>query len=117
PVSSLPPLDRPDDPTVPILLLLAAEIASGGLDNSLAQYGHSRNAAPDLIRSGIQAVTGAFVLTSLLTLQHPVATRVASVFALAVTLGDLGARFWRHRRDFAGSLRTPEAPAGRPSLT
>ena len=117
PVFCLPSLDRPDDPTVPILLLLAAEIASGGLDNSLAQYGHSRSAAPDLIRSGIQAVTGAFVLTSLLTLQHPVAARVATVFALAVTLGDLGARFWRHRRDFAGSLRTPEAPAGRPSLT
>jgi CDP-diacylglycerol--glycerol-3-phosphate 3-phosphatidyltransferase len=116
PVFYLPSIDRPDDPTVPILLLLAAEFACGGLDNSLAQYGHTRRAAPDLVRSGIQAATGAFVLTSLLTLQHPVAARVATVFALAVTLGDLGARFWRHRRDFAGSL-TPEAPAGRPSLT
>ena len=117
PVLYLPSLDRPDDPTVPILLLLAAEFACGGLDNSLAQYGHPRSAGPDLVRSGIQAATGAFVLTSLLTLQHPVAARVATVFALAVTLGDLGARFWRHRRDFAGSLRTPEAPAGRASLT
>jgi CDP-diacylglycerol--glycerol-3-phosphate 3-phosphatidyltransferase len=116
PAFYLPSLDRPDDPTVPILLLLAAEFASGGLDNSLAQYGHGRTAAPDLVRSGIQAATGAFVLTSLLTLRHPVAARVATVFALAVTLGDLGARFWRHRRDFAGSLR-PSAPAGRPSLT
>ena len=116
PAFYLPSLDRPVDPTVPILLLLAAEFACGGLDNSLAQYRHFRSAGPDLLRSGIQAATGAFVLTSLLTLRHPVAARVATVFALAVTLGDLGARFWRHRRDFAGSLR-PSEPAGRPSLT
>lgn len=117
PAFYLPALDRPDDPTVPILLLLAAEFASGGLDNSLAQAGHARSAAPDLFRSGIQAASGAVVLAALLAWGNPPVARVATVFALAVTLGDLFARFWRNRQDFAGSLRTPSAPAGRPFLT
>ncbi|MNC87815.1 hypothetical protein D3C83_35750 [compost metagenome] len=76
---------------------------------------HPRDAKSLAAMASRQA--GAVVLTSLIAWRNPPVARMATVFALAVTLGDLGARFWRHRRDFAGSLRTPSAPAGRPSLT
>jgi hypothetical protein len=103
PVFYLPALDRPDDPTLAILGLLAAELAAGGLDNSLAQMGFIRSAAPDLARSGIQAVCGAVLLWSLLSGGAPEVARLAAILALGVTVGDLGARFWRHRKAFASA--------------
>lgn len=99
PVFYLPALDRPDDPTVAILGLLAAEFAQGGLDNSLVQMGHPRTAGPDLFRSAIQAVCGAVSLSALLSGIGPGVALAATLFALGVTLGDLGTRVWRHRLD------------------
>jgi cardiolipin synthase len=106
PVFYLPALDRPDDPTFAILALLAAELAAGGLDNSLVQMGYARGAGPDLFRSGIQAACGAALLFALLTGASPRIALAATLFALGVTLGDLGARFWRHRGDFRSEAAT-----------
>lgn len=100
PVFYLPALDRTDDPTFAILALLAAEFAQGGLDNSLAQMGYARGAGPDLLRSGVQAACGAVLLWALLSGAGPGIAMAATLFALGVTLGDLGVRFWRHREDF-----------------
>ena len=100
PVFYLPALDRPDDPTVAILGLLAAEFAAGGLDNSLVQAGHARTAGPDLARSAIQAVCGAALILALWTGRAPWLPLAATLFALGTTLGDLGMRFWRHRETF-----------------
>jgi CDP-diacylglycerol--glycerol-3-phosphate 3-phosphatidyltransferase len=100
PVFYLTAIDRADDPTFWILALLAAEFAEGGLDNSLVQLGHARGPLPDLLRSGVQAVCGAVLLWALLSGATPRTATAATMFALGVTLGDLGARLWRHRRDF-----------------
>ena len=100
PVFFLPALDRTDDPTFAILALLAAEFAAGGLDNSLVQMGYARGAGPDLFRSGVQASCGAVLLWALLSGAVPRIALAATLFALGVTLGDLGVRFWRHRGDF-----------------
>ena len=100
PVFYLPALDRSDDPTFAILGLLAAEFAAGGLDNSLAQMGHARGPTPDLVRSGVQAVCGVVAFSALLSGVGPGIALGATLFALGVTLGDLGARVWRHRADF-----------------
>lgn len=100
PVFYLPALDRPDDPTFSILSLLAAEFAQGGLDNSLVQMGYVRSPMPDLIRSGVQAACGAVLIWALVSGASPRTATVATLFALGVTLGDLGTRISRHRRDF-----------------
>jgi CDP-diacylglycerol--glycerol-3-phosphate 3-phosphatidyltransferase len=101
PVFYLPALDRPDDPTFAILALLAAEFAQGGLDNSLVQMGYVRSPVPDLLRSGVQAACGAVLIWALVSGATPRTATAATVFALGMTLGDLGTRVWRHRRDFA----------------
>jgi phosphatidylglycerophosphate synthase len=108
PLFYLPALDRPDDPTVAILGLLAAELAAGGLDNSLVQMGYARPPGPDLARSGIQATCGAILLWALLWGKAPNVALAATLFALGTTLGDLGVRFWRHRDAF----RAPQVAAG-----
>src|SRR5262245_20342308 len=111
PVFYLPALDRPDDPTFAILGLLAAEFAQGGLDNSLVQMGYARNAGPDLLRSGVQAVCGGVLLWALLTGSGPRIALTATLFALGMTLGDLSVRFWRHRSEFkAGVAANPAIP-------
>jgi len=103
PVFYLPALNRPGDPTVAILGLLAAELAEGGLDNSLVQMGHPRAPVSDLIRSTVQAACGAILVWALGTGRSPGLALGATLFALAVTLGDMVARLWRHREDFAAS--------------
>ncbi len=104
PVFYLPALDRSDDPTFAILGLLAAEFAAGGLDNSLAQMGYARSAGPDLIRSGIQTACGCLVFWALFGGARPGIAMAATLFALGVTLGDIGLRFWRHRGDFRSGV-------------
>jgi CDP-diacylglycerol--glycerol-3-phosphate 3-phosphatidyltransferase len=104
PVFYLPALDRSDDPTFAILALLAAEFAGGGLDNSLVQMGYARSAGPDLVRSGIQTICGAVVIWALFAGARPRLALEATLFALGVTLGDLGLRFWRHRGDFRSGV-------------
>ena len=111
PVFYLPAIDRADDPTFAILALLAAEFAAGGLDNSLVQMGHPRGAAPDLLRSGIQAACGGVLLWALFSGAGERVALAATIFALGVTLGDLGLRFWKHRRDFrAGAIAPAPSP-------
>ncbi len=113
PVFYLPAIDRPDDPTFAVLGLLAAEFAAGGLDNSLVQMGHVRGPGPDLVRAGIQGACGIILLWALRAQAPRVAADAATLFALAVTLGDVFSRIWRHRRDFRPE---PLPPAAR-SLT
>ena len=103
PAFYLPALDRADDPTVAILCLLAAELAAGGLDNSLVQMGFVRSALPDLLRSGIQAGCGAILLWALLQGKAPSLALAATLFALGTTLGDLVVRTWRYRASFVAS--------------
>lgn len=103
PIFYLPALDRPDDLTVSILCLLAAELAAGGIDNSLVQMGYVRDALPDLVRSGVQAVCGAILLWALLAGKSPSLALAATLFALGTTLGDLGLRTWRHRAAFSST--------------
>jgi len=111
PIFYLPALDRPDDPTVAILGLLAAEFAAGGLDNSLVQLGYARSAGPDLARSGVQALCGAVLLWALTSGKAPAVALAATLFALGATLGDLGMRFWRHWDSFrAPGERVASAP-------
>lgn len=107
PVFYLPAIDRSDDPTFAILALLAAEFAAGGLDNTLVQMGHPRGAGPDLVRSGIQAVCGAVLLWALSTGAGGRIAMSATVFALFVTLCDIGLRFRRHREDFRSGAVAP----------
>lgn len=73
-----------------VLGLLAAELAIGGLDNSLAQTGRIRGPVWDLVRTGIQASCG-------LLLSVPTAW-----LALAITLADLAQRSVRHSGVFRG---------------
>ena len=111
PVFYLPALDRGDDPTFAILALLAAEFAQGGIDNSLAQMGYVRGPGPDLLRSGIQAACGIALLAALLSGAGPRIGLAVTLFALGVTLGELGVRFWRHRRDFRSTAADPAVPS------
>jgi len=104
PVFYLPALDRPDDPTVAILGLLAAELAIGGVDNSLAQSGHARGPLPDIARSGTQAACGVILLWSLFSGGGGDIALGATLLALAATLAELSVRLWRHRGEFL-SLR------------
>lgn len=100
PVSLLPALNLDGAPSFTILGILAAEVAAGGLDNSLSQLKLSRSAGWDLARAAAQAVAGALVLSSLLQRHDPLSARRWAIAALAVTLADVLGRFWRHRETF-----------------
>jgi cardiolipin synthase len=78
-----------------VLGILAAELAAGGLDNSLVQAGRSRGPAWDLIRAGVQAGCGLAR-----------ASWLGGWIALAVTVADLTVRSVRHQSAFrrTGSL-------------
>lgn len=101
PVLFVRALDRTGAPTVTILGLVAAEIAVGGIDNSLAQAGRPRGPWPDLLRVLVQAACGAAVFAALDTSHlHPSAARFAALGALIATLADLVVRAVRHRDVF-----------------
>ncbi len=59
PVCVLPVMMRPGAPIYAILMILAAELALGGVENSLAQAGRRSGVGVDLLRSGIQAAGAA----------------------------------------------------------
>lgn len=104
PLTYLPAMQLDGAPIWGILLLLAVELAIGGLDNSLVQDGVRRGPAADLARSAVQAVAGVGMLAMLRA--DPPATTAAHVFcgvALAVSLVDLFVRAWRHRDVLIGS--------------
>lgn len=100
PLLFIPALDRTGAPTITILFLLAAEVAAGGLENSLAQNARGRGPVPDLARLAVQAVAGLAVVGFLEGEYHPLAARVAAGLALAVTLGDFLLRLARNRDIF-----------------
>lgn len=100
PLLFIPALDRTGAPTITILVLLAAEVAAGGLDNSLAQNGRGRGPVPDLLRCAVQAAAGVAVVLLLEGDFHPAAARAAAGVALAATLGDVLVRLARHRDIF-----------------
>jgi hypothetical protein len=94
-------LDRTGAPTVTILVLVAAEIACGGVDNFLVQVGRPRGPWPDLGRSLVQAACGVAVFFALDTSQlHPSIARWAAQGALIATLADLAIRLLRERDAF-----------------
>lgn len=97
PVLFIPALDRTGNPTVTILSLLAAEVAVGGLDNFLVQYGVRRGARPDLLRTGLQLAAGVFMVWVLEVGEHRILARSAVAAALAVTLADFVIRVVRNR--------------------
>ena len=71
-----------------VLGLLAAELAVGGLDNSLVQAGYPRGAGWDLGRAAVQGAGGLFLSVPM------------GWIALAVTLADLTVRWVRHLEVF-----------------
>lgn len=101
PVLFLRALDRTGAPTVTILMLVAAEIAVGGLDNFLVQAGRRRGPWPDLARALVQAACGAAVFMALDTAHlHASVARFAAFAALIATLADLAGRGLRDRDAF-----------------
>lgn len=98
PAFFLPALEFPEAPSYTTLCLLCAELASGGLDNSLTQAGVRRAPTFDLARSGFQIAAGLVVLGALRFLNDPLVARYAAIAAFAVTLGDVVARSVRNRQ-------------------
>lgn len=101
PVLYLPALERSGAPTMAILVLLAAEIAVGGLDNSLVQMGRRRGPVADLFRAALQIACGIVVVRTVVESADPGAGRAAAILAAAYTVGEGALRFWRNRRSFS----------------
>lgn len=103
PLAYLPAMQLDGAPVWGILLLLAVELAIGGLDNSLVQDGVRRGPGADLARAAVQAAAGVGMLVALQA--DPPAQAVANVLcgaALAASVADLLIRAWRHRGVLAG---------------
>ena len=102
PLCWLPGLQASPGVAACIMAVLAAEIAAGGLDNSLVQAGVRRAAGPDILRSALQAWLG----VSAMFVVHPEVGRrmipPAAGAVLLVTLGDIALRAFRHREHFRG---------------
>jgi CDP-diacylglycerol--glycerol-3-phosphate 3-phosphatidyltransferase len=110
PVLLLPMVGEPAAPFFLVLLimaLLAAELAVGGLDNSLARSGSGRGPWPDLLRSGSQAAAGVTLLALLPGPLHPVWVSIPLWIALGVTVADLAARLARNSAVFRTSPDLP----------
>jgi len=100
PLGFLPAMQADGAPIYAILLILAAEIAVGGVDNSLVQAGRIRGPWIDLARSGVQSVAGAVLVWSLTSGPGIALAHLAANAALAVTLADLAVRLRRHHEAF-----------------
>jgi CDP-diacylglycerol--glycerol-3-phosphate 3-phosphatidyltransferase len=101
PLLFLPALERQGAPTMAILVLLAAELAVGGLDNSLVQTGRRRGPWADLARVVVQTGAGIVVLRSVVDSAAPGTGRQVAVGAAAYTVLEVAIRFWRNRRAFS----------------
>jgi len=88
----VPVLERPGAPTVSILLLIAAELAAGGLDNFLAQTGRYRSPRIEVVRPLLQAVAGAVIVARLAGAPGMPPAVVPALVALGVTVADLAIR-------------------------
>ncbi len=77
PVFLLPRMMQDGAPIYAILTVLALELAAGGVDNSMAQAGLRTGVGPDLVRSGIQIVSGIGMWLALDRIQfHPIQVRI-----------------------------------------
>jgi len=101
PLLYLPALERNGAPTMAILVLLAAELAVGGLDNSLVQMGRRRGPWPDLVRAGIQIAGGTVVIRTVVESAQPGPGRLTAVLVSAYTVAEVAVRFWRNRKAFS----------------
>lgn len=109
PALLLPAVDLPEAVLgVKILIMgvLAAELAVGGLDNSLAQRGLDRGPWPDLLRAGLQGLAGGMLLAFPAGARGwiPVTGGVWAALALTLTLVDLTLRLARNRSVFRADL-------------
>jgi CDP-diacylglycerol--glycerol-3-phosphate 3-phosphatidyltransferase len=100
PLGFLPAMQIDGAPIYAILLILAVELALGGVDNSLIQAGRVRGPGADLARSVSQAAAGAVMTWSLTVGPGVVVAHVAANAALVVSLADLAVRLRRHREAF-----------------
>jgi phosphatidylglycerophosphate synthase len=105
PVFYLPALAYPGVPRFTVFALLGAELAAGGLDNSLVHAGAARGPLPDLLRALAQAVLGGFLLAELAAGRAQIALALG-LLALALTLADLGLRFLANWRALAAAPTT-----------
>jgi len=85
----LPALELPGAPTVTLLLLVAFELAAGGLDNFLAQAGVHRPAGAELVRPILQAAAGVLLVADLVGEGGIVPALLPALAALVVTVADL----------------------------
>ncbi len=117
PAFVLAPLERPEAPSFLVLGLLAAELAAGGIDNSLVSAHLPRQPAQaDLLRSTVQVGAGVAMLVWVGPGTSAVAIRLPVLVALAVTLADAGFRYARHRDALRGAQSGPRATsADRPA--
>lgn len=100
PLCYLPTMLQPGAPIYAILLILATELAAGGLDNSLARVGRHRPPAADLVRSVIQVATGLGVLWMLSGTPDRLMVHLFANLALLYTLADVLIRFGRNYEVF-----------------
>jgi CDP-diacylglycerol--glycerol-3-phosphate 3-phosphatidyltransferase len=96
----LPALGYDGVPAFTVFAVLAAELAAGGVDNSLVQNGSARDGRWDLLRSLAQAGLGAALLAALARGWGPAEVHLLALAALAVTFGDVAQRVLRHPRAF-----------------
>lgn len=100
PLAFLPAMQIDGAPIYAILLILAVELALGGVDNSLVQAGRVRGPGADLARSTVQALAGLVMVWSLAGGPGLAVAHLAANAALAVSLADLAVRVRRHREAF-----------------
>lgn len=104
PAGMMPAMELGGAPVFSIMGVLAAELALGGLDNSLSQEGLARGPWPDLLRAAVQAACGIYLM-SVLPGAGDTQVYLAVGIALAFTLGDLFVRFARHFNVFKAVAR------------
>ncbi len=103
PVAWLPNLVR-DGASIPLILgVVAAELAVGGLDNSLAQSGRPRGPWQDILRGSIQAGAGLTLGWLLAHDADPLYLWGVGWLALFVTLSDFIVRLFRNYDSFIES--------------
>jgi CDP-diacylglycerol--glycerol-3-phosphate 3-phosphatidyltransferase len=100
PALLVPAIELPGGPAGLIMGILAAELAVGGLDNSLVHAGGGRGPGADLLRSAIQGAAGVCLLVYLPGGTRPPVVAALAWAALGVTLVDLGVRLLLNGRQF-----------------
>lgn len=97
----LPNLALPGAPIVLLLGVLAAELAVGGLDNSLAQADRPRGPWSDLVRAAVQGAAGVGLAALLRSDLDPVYMWGLGWLAVFVTLSDFVVRLFRNYDTFS----------------